>query len=149
MYIYIYLFIYFFIYTRHSGPRPAPYVRGRRSSPSTSLAQAELGRSPASRSSGAPRWPGCRTRWVAFLCTPVPGRCSKTQFLALLASPRPTIPFTLGPNPDFMKLSQVGEKVLDGPPIGPNLLFAPHEAFELVPKPNLHSTYALSLNPKP
>ena len=32
------------------------------------------------------------------------------------------------------------------------LLFAPHEAFELVPKPNLHSTYALSqqtLNPKP
>ena len=36
--------------------------------------------------------------------------------------------------------------------IGPKLLFAPREAFELVPKPNLHSTYALSqktLNPKP
>ena len=36
--------------------------------------------------------------------------------------------------------------------IGPKLLFASHEAFELVPKPNLHSTYALSqqtLNPKP
>ena len=36
--------------------------------------------------------------------------------------------------------------------IGPMLLFAPHEAFELVPKPNLHSIYALSqqtLNPKP
>ena len=36
--------------------------------------------------------------------------------------------------------------------IGPKLLFAPHEAFELVPKPNLQSIYALSqqtLNPKP
>ena len=36
--------------------------------------------------------------------------------------------------------------------IGPKLLFAPLDAFELVPKSNLHSIYALSqqtLNPKP
>ena len=46
----------------------------------------------------------------------------------------------------------VGESVRWPSTIGPKLLFAPHDAFELVPKPNLHSIYALSqqtLNPKP
>ena len=54
----------------------------------------------------------------------------------------------------FAALDGVGwEKNVRWPStIRPKLLFTPHEAFELVPKPNLHSIYALSqqtLNPKP
>ena len=67
---------------------------------------------------------------------------------------------SLGLNPKrnrlggFAALDGVGREKSVGWPstIGPKLLFAPHETFELVPKPNLHSIYALSqqtLAPRP
>ena len=71
--------------------------------------------------------PGTSTGWPSCPPPPLPSP-------ALLALGQPRPPYhSFDPTPNVMKLST----------IGPKLLFAPHEAFELVPKPNLHSTYAL------